>query len=459
VDFTYLFLDLWTEEPKSFASCLEVKPREKPYKRRAPNTVVKVMNVERSASFCLLTLLVTAPFSHLALASMMVVVENRDVNHVTLYFFNGIVVYDSSTNETLLLETPANLTLGEGFEQRVATLLSYNLVFNKTLKTFTFNATKGYVGFFVCRVEVYAKPMGQVLTLITRALEDPMSTPKPSSSELSEEVREYLRAPNPKVVEVVKPEYERWFRETYGIGIDGAGPLGVAATAAYFVYLVYIKYDPSDIPRSIEQVIESRRGDCDDMSRILVELLNAYGIPAVVAGGYTYIRGLNLTQPMENVTYKYVNGGPHAFVMAYVPSEGWISLDLLAYSLLVNPFAFEGYSREAKVEEEAVEELVSLHRSLNATQAFVLLSEEEFEKLVGEPVTLESVARLFWQVIGVGGMAATMPQAKEVTTTSLEAWYVAGIVVVLVLIAIASTTLIKRSLGQWFSPRRAEKAY
>jgi hypothetical protein len=127
--------------------------------------------------------------------------------------------------------------------------------------------------------------------------------------------------------------------------------------------------------------------------------------------------------------------------------------------LLVNPFAFEGYSREAKVEEEAVEELVSLHRSLNATQAFVLLSEEEFEKLVGEPVTLESVARLFWQVIGVGGTAATMPQAKEVTTTSPEAWYVAGIVVVLVLIAIASTTLIKRSFGQWFSPRRAEKAY
>jgi hypothetical protein len=403
--------------------------------------------------------LATALLLSLTLTSAVVGAEIHNTDRVTLYFLNGIVVYHSSTNETLVLETPANLTLGEGFEQRVVTLLSHNLVFNETVKAFTFNATKGYVGFFVCCVEVRAKPMDQALTLLARALEDPTSTPKPSSSELPEGVREYLREPHPKVVEVVKPEYERWFRGTYGRGVDEAGPLGIAATAAYFVYSVYIEYDPSNIPRSIEQVIESRRGDCDDMSRVLVELLNAYRIPAVVAGGYTYIRGLNLTQPMENVTYKYVNGGPHAFVMAYVPGEGWISLDLLAYSLLVNPFAFEGYSRETKVEEKAVEELVSLHRSLNATQAFVLLSKGEFEKLVGEPVTLEKVARLFWQVTGIGETAATMPQAKEVATTSSEAWYVVGIVAVLVLIAIASTTLIKRSFSQWFSPRRTEKAY
>ena len=138
------------------------------------------MNVERSASFCLLTLLITALFSHLALASMTVVVENRDVNHVTLYFFNGIVVYDSSTNETLLLETPANLTLGEGFEQRVVTLLSHNLVFNETVKAFTFNATKGYVGFFVCYVEVRAKPMDQALTLLARASRIPRPLPSPA---------------------------------------------------------------------------------------------------------------------------------------------------------------------------------------------------------------------------------------------------------------------------------------
>jgi hypothetical protein len=394
------------------------------------------------------SLLVLALLLHSVLASTVIALGDRDVNCTTLYFFNGIVVYESSTNETLMLETPANLTLREGFEQRVVTLLSHNLFFNETAKSFTFNATKGYVGFFVCRVQVYAKPMSQALILITQALRDPTSTSKPSSSELPEEVREYLRRPHFKVVEVVKPEYERWFRETYGRNVDEAGPLGIAAAAAYFVYFVYIKYDPSSIPRSIEQVIESRQGDCDDMSRVLVELLNAYEIPTLMVGGYTYIRGLNLTQPIENVAYKYVNGGPHAFVMAYTLGEGWISLDLLARSLLVNPFVFEGYSRETEVKREIVEELVSLHRSLNATQAFVLMSEREFEELLGEPLSIEKTMKFFRDVTGAEEATVTAPQAREVTTTPSEALRATGIVVVLALMAIASAMLIKRLPGR-----------
>jgi hypothetical protein len=136
--------------------------------------------------------------------------------------------------------------------------LSHNLFFNETAKSFTFSATKGYVGFFVCRVQVYAKPMSQALILITQALRDPTSTSKPSSSELPEEVREYLRRPHFKVVEVVKPEYERWFRETYGRNVDEAGPLGIAATAAYFVYFVYINVKG---PRGAPQCIRNPNTD------------------------------------------------------------------------------------------------------------------------------------------------------------------------------------------------------
>ncbi len=413
---------------------------------------MKPMSVTKKGGspFVFLTLMVIAFLLHSVLASAVVAAVDRDVDRITLYFFNGIVVYDSSTNKTLVLETPANLTLEEGFEQRVVTLLSYNLLFNETLRAFTFNATEGYVGFFVCRVEVYVRPMSQTLALIKRALREPASMPKPSSQELPEVVREYLRGPHPKVVEVVKPEYEKWFRKVYGRSVDEVGSLGVAATAAYFAYFVYIEYDPSGIPRSIEQVIESRQGDCDDMSRILVELLNAYEIPAIMVGGHTYIQGLNLTQPIENVTYKYVNGGPHAFVMAYVPGEGWISLDFLARSLLANPFVFEGYGRETRVEGELVEEVLRLHRSLNATQAFVLMSEGEFEKMLGEPVTLGKAMRLFQQVAGVEGVGglkeptATTLQVEEVATTRSEAWQVLGFVAVLVPAVTASAVLIKR---------------
>ncbi|GEM_PF-1565956 len=379
----------------------------------------------------------------LVLADAVIAADGRDVSCTTLYFLNGIVVYDSSTNETLILETPANLTLGDGFEQRVVSLLSYNVFFNETAKAFTFRATKGYVGFFVCRVEVYAMPASQALALIAQALRGPAATPKPSYSNVPEEVREYLREPHPKVVEVVKPEYERWFRGTYGYGADEVGPLGIAATAAYFVYRHYIEYDPSGIPRSIEQVIESRRGDCDDMSRVLVELLNAYGIPAIIVGGYTYIQGLNLTQPIENVTYKYVNGGPHAFVMAYVPGDGWVSLDLLAYSMLKNPFVFEGYGRETAVEKELVEELLGLHRSINATQVFVLMSEREFEESLSKPMTLERAMSLFRRVAGVEEVTVTTPQVEDVVATRLEAWFVVAVAALPVLATAISAKLMR----------------
>ncbi len=410
-------------------------------------------SIKRDVLLKLLALLAMAFLLRPPLADVLTAAEDRDVNSITLYFLNGIVVYDSSTNETLILETPANLTLRDGFKQGVTSLLSYNLNFNETVKAFTFNATKGYVGFFVCRVEVRARPMNQALTLIEQALKDPVFTPKPSSSEVPGEVREYLREPHPKVIESVKPEYEKWFRETYRQGVDGAGPLGIAATAAYFVYFCYMEYDPSGIPRSIEQAVEARRGDCDDMSRILVELLNAYGIPAVMVDGYTYIRGFNLTQPIENVTYKYVNGGPHAFVMAYVPGDGWISLDLLALSLLGSPFVFEGYSRETAVEGEVVEEILNLHRSINATQIFMLMSEGEFKELLGEPMTLEKVMRLFQQIAGIEETTATAPQVEEVVATRSEVWYVVAIVAVLALTAIVSAVLIKSRSAKGLASR------
>ena len=423
------------------------------------------MKTTEEASLCkFLALMAVALSLHLVLAVAVTTAESHDVSRTTLYFFNGIVVYDSSINETLILETPANLTLREGFEQKVTSLLSYNLVFNETVKAFTFRATKGYVGFFVCRVEVYARPMDQAFTLVARALRDPTAATKPSSSELPEEVREYLREPHPKVLENVKPEYESWFRWIYKRNTGEAGPLGIAATAAYFVYFYYVEYDPSGIPRTIEQVIESRRGDCDDMSRILVELLNAYGIPAIMVGGYTYIQGLNLTQPIENVTYKYVNGGPHAFVMAYVPSDGWISLDLLARSLLGNPFAFEGYGRETKVEREAVEELLGLHRSINATQVFVLMNEREFEELLGEPVALEKAMKLFSQIAGIEEATIAAPEVEEVVATQedpvdqLEAWHVVAIIVAPILTTALLVTL-KKFLGRRPSPWGQEKAY
>lgn len=329
---------------------------------------------------------------------------NNDLETFILYFLNGIVVYDSLVNETLILETPINTSLKDGFEQRVVHLLQYNLFFNETIGAHTFKATRGYVGFFLSRVEVHSKPMERMYGSVIQALFSPTFTPTSSSIEMPEEAGSYLRSPHSKVVEVVKPEYERWFKKTYGCDVKDAGPLGIATTAAYFVQYVFINYDPSGVPRSIGEVIDARRGDCDDMSRVLVELLSAYDIPAVTSIGYVYVSDFNITMPIENVTYKYVNCGPHAFAMAYIPGEGWFSLDFLALTFLAHPFVFEGYSRETTVEEKRVQEYLSLHRSLNATQVIVVLREEEMLELMGEPTTLEAVMKYFQGLVKIDGI-------------------------------------------------------
>lgn len=326
---------------------------------------------------------------------------NSDTESYTLYFLNGIVVYDSLINETLVLETPINISLKEGFEQRVVHIVQYNLFFNETIRAYTFNATRGYVGFFLSRVEVYNKPMKQAYESVIKALLAPTSSSTSSSIVIPEEASNYLKTPHSKIVKVVKPEYERWFKETYGCDVKDVGPLGIAATAAYFVQFVFINYDPSGIPRSIEEVVDARCGDCDDMSRVLVELLNAYGIPAVISVGYVYVSNFDMEMPIENVTYRYVNCGPHAFVMAYISGKGWFSLDFLALTLLARPFVFEDYSRETTIEEEQVQEHLSLHRSLNATQVIVTLREEEMLKLIGEPLTVEVVMKYFQDLVKI----------------------------------------------------------
>lgn len=391
------------------------------------------------------------------LSNIVIADSSNYAESFTLYFLNGIIIYDSLVNDTLILETPINISLKEGFEQRVMHLVQYNLFFNESIGVYTFNATRGYIGFFLSRIEVHGTSMEQAYSSVMRALLAPALTSIPGPIEIPEGVSNYTKSPHLKIIEVVKPEYERWFVRTYGYSIKDAGPLGIVATAAYFVQHVFIDYDPSSMPKTIDEVIDTRRGDCDDMSRVLVELLNAYGIPAVMCVGYVHVSNFNFTMPIENVTYKYVDCGPHAFVMAYIPNRGWLSLDLLAFTLLSRPFVFEGYSRETAVEEELVQEYLRLHRSLNAAQVLVLLREEEALKLLGKPITFEAVMRYFQSLLGIEKIAPPSvlnetdtgdidsKKAGGVETPVPGMVYVAGAAIALIVLIVFLIVLTKRA--------------
>lgn len=337
-----------------------------------------------------------------ASSPIIVLAQSTPVNYncTVLYFFNGIVVYSSAVNETLYLETPRNISLVEAYEQRVHHILSFNLEYNDETGLYAFNVTEGgyFEGFFISRVEICA--FYTSVNLVRLALKDPSHPDLALEGIVPEEIAaNFTRTPHERVVASVKPAFEFWFSTNYLIHPQKATPVGLALAAGLYVQLIYITYDAGTTPRTIDEVIEQRKGDCDDMSRVLVELLNSYNIPAAIQSGYVYVKNFNYTIPVENVTYVFINSGPHAFTTAYVPGYGWISLDFLAGSLITSPFIFEGYRRETSVDKEAVESFLNLHKALNATQVMAVFEEEEVKQFIGETITLENVLRFFHTVL------------------------------------------------------------
>jgi len=341
----------------------------------------------------------------------------------TLYFINAIKVYNSLINDTLLLETPQNITLAEGFTQSSTPVYVYNLEFNETLGAFAFNVSEGeyFFGFFISRINVCYADGDQLLNYYISALSNPRFRATDNESIPPDLVEEYVKNPYHRVVEVVVPAFESWFAGRYNINISEASKLGIAVNAAYFVSQVYFKYNASALPRTIDQVIDTRQGDCDDLSRVLVELLNYYGIPAVIASGYVYIGDLELPEEIGNTTYVFINNGPHAFVLAYVPGLGWASLDFLANSLIVYPFIFEGYTRETIVNESLVGEVVDFYRKLSAVQIFTVMDETSYIGLFGySPNMTLAIEKYFDEIVERyrGNTIQTTVQTTTVETTT-----------------------------------------
>ncbi|MEM0059973.1 MAG: hypothetical protein QXE10_06070, partial [Desulfurococcaceae archaeon] len=143
-----------------------------------------------------------------------------------------------------------------------------------------------------------------------------------------------------------------------------------------------------------------------------------YDIPAALVSGYVYIREFKYNITVENVTYYYLNNGPHAFAVAYIPGYGWLSLDLLAGSLLLNPIIVEGYTRNTSVSSKEVEEFLDLHRALKAKQAIAILSENEFNKTIGAMLQPSKIYEFFNKLLEEQSVNNTT--SASTSTTSIE---------------------------------------
>jgi transglutaminase-like putative cysteine protease len=73
----------------------------------------------------------------------------------------------------------------------------------------------------------------------------------------------------------------------------------------------------TDVDSPIDDVLEARRGVCQDYSHVMIALVRGLGIPCRYVSGYLYNRKDDRSTPDAS----------HAWVEAYLPSLGWIGFD------------------------------------------------------------------------------------------------------------------------------------
>lgn len=339
-----------------------------------------------------------------------------------LYFVNAIYFMNSTGVFKGFLETPANYS-SPPYRQEVHILYMWgNTTFNRSDEAVEIWACNGTSGGFIAKVRICGRSMHSALEIIKEAYRDPNYGKLYDEIDVPRNITsKYLLEPATVIVEKVKPEFEEWISREKGVLPSNMSKLSLAVDAAFFIYNIFIEYNPSALPRTMEEVIEKREGDCDDMSRILLNLLWSYGIPAKIAQGYVYLN-LSMESPVGSSLYIFEDAGPHAFVMAYIPGLGWIPLDFLAGSMLVYPFVFEGETVFTNISKELVEEVEELHRKHVFVQMMSLLNAKEFRELTREDrdfsrLALWAMSRVVLRAAQLSGLQPTEPMPRTVTET------------------------------------------
>jgi transglutaminase-like putative cysteine protease len=82
-------------------------------------------------------------------------------------------------------------------------------------------------------------------------------------------------------------------------------------------------FDPeaTDISTPLAEVLQNRRGVCQDFAHLLISCLRQAGLPAAYVSGYL------LTEPPPGQPRLIGADASHAWVSVYVPGTGWIDYD------------------------------------------------------------------------------------------------------------------------------------
>lgn len=75
------------------------------------------------------------------------------------------------------------------------------------------------------------------------------------------------------------------------------------------------------VSTSVDEVLQQRRGVCQDFAHLMLACLRSHGLPA------RYVSGYLLTDPPEGQPRLMGVDASHAWIAAYAPGAGWIEFD------------------------------------------------------------------------------------------------------------------------------------
>jgi transglutaminase-like putative cysteine protease len=83
------------------------------------------------------------------------------------------------------------------------------------------------------------------------------------------------------------------------------------------------KYDPkaTTVATPLEEVLEKRRGVCQDFAHLAIACLRSLGLPA------RYVSGYLRTRPPEGRPRLVGADASHAWFSIFCPGEGWVDFD------------------------------------------------------------------------------------------------------------------------------------
>ncbi len=314
------------------------------------------------------------------------------------YFIDLVYFRNSSIDLNITLDIPINLSLGS-IKQESHVVIGTNES-NGRLKIGP--RTRNLLTYLITYVKVcypdHTWALGQVLSLTREP------TLYSSYSVPHDLISKYVGRAEPIIYDVVRKDFIN-FLNSRSYSINNLSKAGLATYAAMFIYLYYINYTPSAIPHNVTETVKTGRGDCDDMSRVLTELLWSYGVPAVMAEGFVVLRiKKTLVSTYGLITRDLTNLGPHAFVIAYLPGIGWSSVDLLASSLLFYPFIFLNITNNTSVPTKVVKEFKRVVHSVGAYEVELAVPSNyvnEVSKELGLPkyLILDALAKYLYYVL------------------------------------------------------------